>query len=120
MKLPFSLCCLLCCLSVYAQDSTKQKHPLFKLSGISALGGVSPIDFYNNSGQNIPKQSLLNVWSPFATKVFYNYPQIKENYYNNNGGNMFGAYLSFDNYSRKKRRYAKHSQTNIGVDIYPC
>jgi hypothetical protein len=118
MKFTLSFVCLLFCFSVYAQDSTRQKHGLFKLSGVSVIGGASFFNYNNANSENISKQSLLNVWSSFANKSFYNYSQNIVNSKSNNNGNMFGAYLSFDNYSKKKMRYAIHSQTNVGISVY--
>ncbi len=65
--------------------------------------------------KHISKQPLLAMWPAVASKPYYNYPQY--NAYNNGNGGMFGAYLTFDNYSKKKKRYAIHSKTNVGISL---
>jgi hypothetical protein len=119
MRLPICFFYLLLYTSIHAQDSTNQKHPLFKLSGIATLGGGggSNLNYINGKNQNYPsKQTLLSMWPAFANKPFYNYTQWQGNY-SSNGSAMFGAYLNFDNYSKKKNKYAIHSQTNVGITI---
>ncbi len=119
MKFFLSFCCLLFCLYANAQDSTKQKHSLFKLMGVSMIGGGSSYNlnyFGNNNQTYTSKQNLVSMWPAFTKEPFYNYTQWTGNY-NYTGSRMFGMYLSFDNYSKKKNRYAIHSQTNIGITI---
>jgi len=123
MQIKFFTCFiyLLLCTFIYAQDSTTQKHPLFKLSGISTMGGGSRNNLnYINGNKNqtyTSKQMLLSMWPAFANKPFYNYTQWTGNYNSSTNSTMFGVYLSFDNYSKKKNRYAIHSQTNVGITV---
>jgi hypothetical protein len=123
MQIKFLTCFfyLLLCISVHAQDSINHKHPFLKLSAISVLGGGggSNLNYINNNKNQTytSKQTLLSMWPAFASKPFYNYSQWIGNYNSSSGSNMLGAYVSFDNYSKKKNKYAIHSQTNVGITV---
>ncbi len=107
---------LLFSIAVFAQDSSKQKHSLFKLSGVSMIGGSSFLnDIEGNNHANISKQELLSMWPDFANKPYSNYSQKINGAYGSGG--MFGVYFNFDNYSKKKNKYSLHSQTNIGINV---
>lgn len=120
MRYLFYFTCVVFHLSFYAQDSTSQKQGLFKLSGISTIGGFGSLSYLggNNNQTKTSKQVLLSMWPSFAKEPFYNYTQWIGNYNDINNGGMFGVYLNFSNYSNKKKRYAKHSETNFGVTIF--
>lgn len=114
MKFHLSVFCVLFFFAGYAQDSTMQKHCLFKLSGISFIGGSSFLNYYNNQGY-ISRQNLLSMWPDFANKSYSNYKQNNNGAYGN--GEMFGVYFNFDNYRRKKSIYSLNSQTNVGITV---
>ncbi|MHB8259340.1 MAG: hypothetical protein ACYDEC_03650 [Bacteroidia bacterium] len=51
----------------YAQDSTNQKHPLFKVSGVTVLGGgFVGIGNFNETYNS--KANLQSIWPAFASK----------------------------------------------------
>ncbi|MHB8259338.1 MAG: hypothetical protein ACYDCN_12785 [Bacteroidia bacterium] len=113
MKYKLSFICLLFYVATNAQDSTHQKHPLFKVSGVTVLGGAG--GGIGNFNQNVSKQTLVSVFPEVVNKPYYNYPNFFG--FNNGGVSMLGIYLSFDNYNKKKNRYAIHTQTNVGITI---
>ncbi|HEX7415332.1 MAG TPA: hypothetical protein VF411_14910, partial [Bacteroidia bacterium] len=114
MKKVFVLIILLIGINFYAQDSTQQKHPLFKISGVTMVGGGGGgIGNFNQTYTS--KASLQSIWPDFASKPFYNY--TPSNIDVSFSSPMFGAYLNFDTYSKKKKRYAIHFQTNVGITV---
>ncbi|MHB8260046.1 MAG: hypothetical protein ACYDCN_14570 [Bacteroidia bacterium] len=113
-KIVITIAILVLTVNAFAQDSTNQKHPLFKISGVSAL--VSGGGSIGNFNQTASKQTLVNMFPEVANRPYYNYPNFSCN--NQGGGSMFGAYVSLDTYSKKKKRYAIHSQTNIGFSVF--
>ncbi|MHB8259337.1 MAG: hypothetical protein ACYDCN_12780 [Bacteroidia bacterium] len=116
MKYKLSFICLLFYVATNAQDSTKQKHGLFKLSGVSTLVGVSFSTFSNGNNQTyVSKQNIASIFPEVVNKPYYNYPNFTSS--NSDASGLLGVYVSFDNYSKKKHRYAIHSQTNIGVTV---
>ncbi|MHB8261022.1 MAG: hypothetical protein ACYDCN_11640 [Bacteroidia bacterium] len=120
LRLRFIILALALTSLCFAQDSTQQKHPLFKISGVSVLGGggATNVSFLgdNNLSYN-SKASLQSIWPAFSSKPFYNYSPQYSGYYNQFGSAMFGAYFNMDTYSKKKNRYAIHFQTNVGITV---
>lgn len=74
-------------------------------------GGTHNLTYIGNNNQTYTsKENLSSIWPAYTAKPFYNYTQWIGNY-NTVGSQLFGIYLSLDNYSKKKNRYAIHSQT---------
>ena len=115
MKFLFTIFCFLFCVAVYAQDSTKQKHSLFKLSGVSMLYG--PITNINET--YISKQDVIRICPDIANQPFSNYPSVNTYGYGGSGvSTRFGAYVSISSYNKKKKRYSIYTHTNIGVSVF--